>query len=525
MMRPAIARAFTTSAFLLLILQGQSGAERQSPESERAWPAVTSEAKPWTRWWWHGSAVDRRNLTSELETLKAAGIGGVEITPIYGVRGEESRFIPFLSDTWVSMLEHVLAEARRLGLGVDMATGTGWPFGGPWVGEDIAPLTIAHRTWTLEQGQVLTEPVRFQRAPLLRALGNQIYEVGEIRPGEQPPVGTAQQPRTRGDVRPLQISDVVEPVAANRNLQALAIEQIKYPRSLAPIVVMAFGDSGTVTDITSHVDASGNLKWKAPERSTVYALFPGSHGKLVERAAPGGEGYVIDHFSRTAIGSYLAPFDRAFANRNLKGLRAFFNDWYEVDDATGQGNWTPLLLDEFQKRRGYDLRKHLPVLLNGDATDSSARVIADYRETISDLLLETFTAGWRSWARRHGSIVRNQAHGSPANLLDLYAASDIPETEGTEIPRFKWATSAANVSGRRLVSAEAATWLGEHFRSTLADVRSAVDHFFVAGVNSIVYHGTAYSPDDAPWPGWQFYAAVDFNERTPWWDDFAALNQ
>ena len=31
------------------------------------------------------------------------------------------------------MLEHTAREAKRLGLGVDMATGTGWPFGGPVV--------------------------------------------------------------------------------------------------------------------------------------------------------------------------------------------------------------------------------------------------------------------------------------------------------------------------------------------------------------------------------------------------------
>ena len=155
---------------------------------------------------------------------------------------------------------------------------------------------------------------------------------------------------------------------------------------------------------------------------------------------------------------------------------------------------------------------------------TGARVLADYRETISDLLLDTFTTEWSAWARRQGRLVRNQAHGSPASLLDLYAASDIPETEGAEIQRFKWATSAAHVAGRRLVSAEAATWLGEHFRVRLADVQAAVDRFFVAGVNHIVYHGTAYSPAGDPWPGWQFYASVEFNPRNAWWDDFAALN-
>jgi hypothetical protein len=74
------------------------------------------------------------------------------------------------------------------------------------------------------------------------------------------------------------------------------------------------------------------------------------------------------------------------------------------------------------------------------------------------------------------------------------------------------------------VAAEAATWLGEHFRSSLADVRRAVDRYFLGGVNHVVYHGTNYSPAGEPWPGWLFYAAVHFNPRNSWWGDFPALN-
>src|SRR4029453_13105500 len=92
-----------------------------------AWPAGTAESRPWTRWWWQGSAVNPVDLTRNLEAYKRVGLGGVEITPIYGVRGAEQEFIPYLSPAWVSMLEHTLTQSRRLGLGVDMATGTGWP--------------------------------------------------------------------------------------------------------------------------------------------------------------------------------------------------------------------------------------------------------------------------------------------------------------------------------------------------------------------------------------------------------------
>src|SRR4030095_8753308 len=297
------------------------------------------------------------------------------------------------------------------------------------------------------------EPVTFRQAPLVRAIGNQIHVVNEGAPGD-PRRGTAPaEPVVRPDARPIQITDLVEPVSANRSLQALALEQVKYPRDLPLIVLMAYSDGDDAIDLTSRVQADGRLHWNAPSgRWTLLALFSGWHGKLVERAAPGGEGMVIDHFSTDAIRKYLLPFDRAFKGHQLRGLRAFFNDSYEVDDATGQADWTSRFFEEFEKRRAYDLRRRLPKLLGKNTADDSARVLADYRETISDLLLDTFTTEWSSWAKRQKRQVGNQAHGAPASLLDLYGASDIPETEGAEIQRFKWATSAAHVAGHRLAS-------------------------------------------------------------------------
>ena len=84
-----------------------------------------------TRWWWLGSAVDKPNLKRLLHEYSLVGLGGVEITPIYGVKGNDANNIPYLSPKWIEMLQYALAEAAHLGLGVDMPTGTGWPFGGP----------------------------------------------------------------------------------------------------------------------------------------------------------------------------------------------------------------------------------------------------------------------------------------------------------------------------------------------------------------------------------------------------------
>jgi len=110
------------------------------------WPDVTTESRPWTRWWWLGSAVTKAEITEQLEVFRDAGLGGVEITPLYGVKGEEAHYIDFLSPQWVAMLKHVAQEAQRLGLGVDMVTGTGWPFGGPNVPQEMGGLGFQRST-------------------------------------------------------------------------------------------------------------------------------------------------------------------------------------------------------------------------------------------------------------------------------------------------------------------------------------------------------------------------------------------
>jgi hypothetical protein len=58
-----------------------------APGKEPPWAKPTPESRPWTRWWWLGSAVDEANLTRQLEQLAAAGFGGVEICPIFGAKG------------------------------------------------------------------------------------------------------------------------------------------------------------------------------------------------------------------------------------------------------------------------------------------------------------------------------------------------------------------------------------------------------------------------------------------------------
>jgi hypothetical protein len=463
---------------------------------ELSWPEITRNARPWTRWWWPGSIVSQSDLTAALQKYKDAGLGGLELTVIYGVKGEEDKFIDYLSPKWMDMFTWTLKEGERLGIDIDLANASGWPFGGKWVDPADACRNINYKTYSLKVGQKLNEKIEFIQVPLVRAIG--------LKP---------------------EITNLVDPIGKNKDLQLYALDQIRFEKSLPVHGLFAYSDSGKVINLTPKVKPDKTLDWVAPAGDwTLYAVFEGWHGKQVERAGPGGEGDVIDHFSGQAINDYLKHFDEAFKGYDVDYLHGYFNDSYEVDDASGQSNWTDNMFYEFYLRRGYDLSQNLPALFQKDMPEKNARVLSDYRQTISDLILDNFTTHWTDWAHRQGKMTRDQAHGSPGNILDLYAASDIPETEGSDITKFKFASSASNVTGKYLTSCEGATWLGEHFSSTLADVKEVVDLFFLGGVNHISYHGTCFSPQNEPWPGFLFYASVELTPVNPIWNEFRGLN-
>ena len=438
---------------------------------------INPEAKPAARWWWLGSAVDEKNITANLEEYASKGMGSLEITPIYGVQGNDSNDVQYLSDRWMELFKHTIAEGERLGIKIDMNAGTGWPFGGPTVSVEDAASKLILRSYNLTKGQ---------------------YIDGDIVP----------------EIEKERATSILERVVA-------------FEKS---------GNKRKVIDLTSKVK-DGKLNWKAPKGNwKVIASFCGKTGQKVKRAAPGGEGFVMDHFSKKAVDNYFSRFDKAFAESGAKFPHNFFNDSYEVYGAS----WTPGFFDEFMSRRGYDLALYLDVVGSDDNTEERRRIISDYRETIGDLLLENFTVKFRSWAESHGSQTRNQAHGSPGNLIDLYAAVSVPECEGFGISEFninglrvdslkkkndsdltmlKYASSGAHISGKPFVSSETFTWLTEHFRTSLAQCKPDIDLMFLSGVNHTFFHGTPYSPLEAEWPGWQFYASINMSPTNSIWRD------
>ena len=263
---------------------------QQKTDYKAAWPPTSHETQPWTRWWWHGSAVNKADLTANLEKLKNAGIGGVEITPIYGVKGYEKQDISFLTSEWMDVFSHTLEETQRLGMGVDLANASGWPFGGPWVSADDACKNVRYKFYTLQEGRILEEKMEFVQKSLVRAVGHRV-----------------------------DISEVKFPINSNNRLQELALDQVRFQKKLPLQTIMAYNEKGMSLDLTDKVDNNGNLDWTAPEGIwKLYAVFQGWHGKMVERAGKGGEGNVIDHFSESATQNFLNVFDKEAKDFEVK---------------------------------------------------------------------------------------------------------------------------------------------------------------------------------------------------------------
>lgn len=414
------------------------------------------------RWWWFGPAATRPELTRELEQMKAAGIGGVEIAHLYPLALDDPqtgfRNTPFLSDEHLDALRFAVQEARRLGLRVDVTLGSGWPLGGPEI-------------------------------PVTEAAGKLRVESRTVAPG----VTSAPAPFV--DAGEELISAFLLPESASA-------EQVAGAAPLAAPV-------------------AGRYSFEAAAQLRTLLWFVSSRtGMMVKRPAAGAAGFVLDHYDRAATEAHLrAVGDRLLSAFGDQPPYAVFSDSLEDYGS----DWTPALLSEFKRRRGYDLRPHLLALVM-NAGPETAAVRNDWGRTLTELADENFLAPMRAWAAGHHTLLRSQTYGYPPVTLSSNRLADLPEGEGKatfemarEFSDTRWAASAGHLFRRPVISSETWTWLhSPAFRATPLDMKAEADLHFLQGINQLVGHGWPYSPESAGEPGWRMYAAAALNAHNPW---------
>lgn len=471
-----------------------------------------SSARPDVYWWWNGNAATDGEISRELNVLHTAGIGGVLIFPMartMGAKKTSARELEWLSPEWGRAIHTAVTEAGRLGMSVDLLVGSGWPFGGPFLqsGEKLQRVKVAKR--------VLTGPSTF-----------------------------------RGKISDL----MVLPGGAYGETDNGSAPKLLFLR-LVP------NDSRELTaglDLTSRAKSDGSVEFDVPAGEHTLCTGALKEGfMIVNIPGPGGQGAVLDHFSKPATDHYLKEFESklkpAFGG-SLAGLRSLHCDSFEFTGA----NWTGDLPAEFEKRRGYSLTPYLQYAL--DDTDPTGppefvdrvwRLRSDLWYTMEQLFEERFLTTFHNWARENGCDSRVEAYGCPAmDHLDPMLVADRPMCETwisvernipsdeTLIPleatrgadrmclwgtmSNKYTSSAAHLMGRSEVSCETMTNDMSAFRTTLEQIKLACDLNYVTGVNHPVFHGYNLNPPDAGFPGW-FYCGEYFDEKNTWWPYFRHL--
>jgi hypothetical protein len=466
-------------------------------------------ARPFVRWWWNGNRVNKGELLRELDVLKAAGIGGVEINPIefpetadpMGFKG-----LDWLSDEWLDLLQAAILGAKERGIVCDLIVGSGWPFGGEFLAKDEQTQMLALGTRNLKG----PKRYEFSRADLLKQV--------------EPPV-MSKRPQKSKELLLLRLS-------------AARLEQFQ-----------------AGVDLNAEIQKDV-IQVDVPEGEHVlYFLAKLTGFESVIHGAPGASGPVLNHYSKAAVQKYLDRMSDALT-RKLgpmgQHLRSLFVDSMELEGA----NWCDDMPEQFGQRRGYALAPYLPYILyktgrmgraldqkygaelSGEAQSTVERVRYDFEVTRLELFRERFLDTFLAWCKKHGVQSRVQAYGREYFPLDSSLQVDIPECETWVRPETgealkdwdykegrsysqvnKFVASAARLTGKRLVSCEELTNTQVVFNATLEKLKIVADLSNLSGVTHSILHGFNYSPKEAAFPGWVRYGTF-FNERNPWWPYF-----
>jgi hypothetical protein len=458
-----IVRAGVSAACAALFASGGLGAQSRGAESVSALHAgfltPPDAAKPMVRWWWFGAAVTKPELLRELQEMKADGIGGAELAFVYPV-----------------VLDDPAKGVKNL------------PF--------LSPEMLDAVNYAQSEGRKLG-----LRIDVTLCSG---WPYGG-------PATTLAEATTR-------LRTVAVPVSGTH----VVLPPLKEGESfISAAVARGDADKWDASSAQTLKVATDGVSVTAADGPRVVVFFIQSHTRQqVKRAAVGAEGYVLDPFSKKAVATHLRavgdPLVKAFG---ATPPYAIFSDSLEAYGA----DWTPLLPEEFRKRRGYDLIPRLPELVAG-GSPAAEKVRHDYGRTLKELVDENYLTQITDWAKAHGTKFRSQTYGDPAVSFSSQSLVDLAEGEGPQWREFstlRWATSANHVFGNPVTSGETFTWLHSPvFRATPLDMKAEADIDFIMGENQLIFHGWPYSPalDKLPEgdPGWSLYAAGAFNDHNPW---------
>ena len=475
-------------------------------------------AKPGVYWYFMNGNLNGKEMTADLESMKAAGLGNLVFLEVE-LSSPPGGPVAFMSPKWQELFVQSVRDAERLGIDISLGIGPGWcGSGGPWVKPEQAMQHLVFSTVELKgpQSHSAILPLPKQRSTEWHKMDSPYYE----------DVAVLAFPSRK----PL-ISDIDERALFYRGPYTLRKEVKPYLPTSARYAEP--GPDGVVqpneiVDLTKQLKPDGTLTWNVPTGDwTIVRMGRRPTGASSRPAPSTGLGLECDKFDVKALEFHLDQYvgkllERIGPRAKEHGLTTLHMDSWE----SGAQNWNPSLLDDFKKRRGYDARPFL-LAYTGRAIESlekSERFLWDLRLTAQELVLENHAEATKTYARKHGLELSIEPYDmNPAGDLDLGAVADVPMAEfwnnalESSYSCFV-ASSIAHVMGRPIVSAEAFTsvaGLDEYPWS----LKNQGDWAFCVGINRFVFHTFAHQAlGDAYKPGMTFGPyGVHWHRNQTWW--------
>ena len=304
---------------------------------------------------------------------------------------------------------------------------------------------------------------------------------------------------------------------------------------------MAGIDPAKVIDLTARMKPDGSLDWTPPAlpnsgRWRVLRLGYSLLGTMNHPAPPEATGLEVDKFDGPAVRRYMQHYigmyrDAAGADLIGKhGVRALLTDSIEV----GAANWTPQMIAQFKRLRGYDATPWLPVLTGAivGSRAASDKFLFDYRRTLADLMASEHYGTVAKVAHENDLIVYGEAleSGRPSlgDDMAMRRYADIPMSAMWTHPRakgpqpshvadIKGAASVANIYGQRIVAAESMTSGMSYWQDSPATLKRIIDLEFVNGINRPVVHTSVHQPLDTQVPGQSLFIFGQYFNRHETW--------
>lgn len=301
---------------------------------------------------------------------------------------------------------------------------------------------------------------------------------------------------------------------------------------------LTYVDPGKIRDITSSMDAQGNLTWKAPKgKWTVLRVGHVNTGMRNSPAPPEGTGWECNKLSVEGSNAQFAGYIGRLSGENgpLAGglLNGVLMDSWECRTQT----WTDGLEEEFEKMTGYALRPWLPAVFGYVVNDqeSTFRFLSDWRLVINKLFAYNFYGNMAKLAKENDlSITYETGAGDvfPADIMEYYKFADVPMCEfwqpmtenfvgSINFKPIKPTASAARLYGKPRVAAEAFTSFSHTWDEHLQMLKEVANVNSIEGVSHLVFHTYTHNPQVGflP-PGTSFSGAgigTPFLRGQTWW--------